>query len=40
MQNDDKEEEEENFIYIDSDLSLIECPICYMLFEAEILIVQ
>jgi hypothetical protein len=33
-------EEEENFIWIDSDLSLIECPIYYMLFDAEILIVQ
>jgi hypothetical protein len=29
-----------NFIWIDSDLSLIEYPICFMLFDAEILIVQ
>jgi hypothetical protein len=36
----DGKEEEENFIWIDSDLSLIECPICYMLFKAETLIVQ
>jgi hypothetical protein len=40
MENDGREEEEENFICIDLDLSLIECPIYFMLFEAEILIVQ
>jgi hypothetical protein len=33
-------EEDKNFIWIDSDLSLIECPIYYMLLDAEILIVQ
>jgi hypothetical protein len=36
----DGKEEEAKFIWIDSDLSLIECTICFMLFKAEILIVQ
>jgi hypothetical protein len=39
MENDDKEEEE-NIVRIDSDSSLIECTICFMLFKAEMLIVQ
>jgi hypothetical protein len=39
MENDGKEEEE-NFIWIDSNLSLIECPIFFLLFEVEFLIIQ
>jgi hypothetical protein len=35
----DGKEEEENFIRIDSTSSLIECAICFIPFEAEILVV-